>query len=62
VSITLTRRRENNDAAFSTLVTVGTTAGAVTIGLLWAVVDRQRRSLQHNIVRMRVVYSRPTVG
>ena len=29
------------------------------IGLLWAVIDRQRRSLQDIVFRTRVVYSRP---
>ena len=30
------------------------------IGLLWVVVDSQRRSLQDIVFRTRVVYSRPT--
>jgi uncharacterized RDD family membrane protein YckC len=32
------------------------------IGLLWAVIDRQRRSLQDIVFRTRVVYSRPLAG
>ena len=32
------------------------------IGLLWAVVDRKRRSLHDIVFRTRVVYSRPTAG
>ncbi len=32
------------------------------IGLLWVVVDRQRRSLQDIVFRTRVVYSRPVAG
>jgi uncharacterized RDD family membrane protein YckC len=32
------------------------------IGLLWAVIDRQRRSLQDIVFRTRVVYSRPAAG
>jgi uncharacterized RDD family membrane protein YckC len=32
------------------------------IGLLWVVVDRQRRSLQDIVFRTRVVYSRPPAG
>jgi uncharacterized RDD family membrane protein YckC len=32
------------------------------IGLLWVVIDRQRRSLQDIVFRTRVVYSRPTAG
>ena len=32
------------------------------IGLLWVVIDRQRRSLQDIVFRTRVVYSRPAAG
>jgi uncharacterized RDD family membrane protein YckC len=32
------------------------------IGLLWIVIDRQRRSLQDIVFRTRVVYSRPLPG
>jgi uncharacterized RDD family membrane protein YckC len=32
------------------------------IGLLWVVIDRQRRSLQDIVFRTRVVYSRPPAG
>jgi uncharacterized RDD family membrane protein YckC len=32
------------------------------IGLLWVVVDQQRRSLQDIVFRTRVVYSRPPAG
>jgi uncharacterized RDD family membrane protein YckC len=32
------------------------------IGLLWAVIDRRRRSLQDIVFRTRVIYSRPPVG
>lgn len=32
------------------------------IGLLWVVIDRQRRSLQDIVFRTRVVYSRPATG
>jgi uncharacterized RDD family membrane protein YckC len=32
------------------------------IGLLWVVVDRQRRSLQDIVFRTRVVYSQPPAG
>lgn len=36
----------------------GSTAGAVTMGLLWLVVDRQRRSLQDIVFRTRVIYAK----
>jgi len=32
------------------------------IGLLWVVIDRQRRSLQDIVFRTRVIYSRPLSG
>jgi hypothetical protein len=32
------------------------------IGLLWAVIDRRRRSLQDIVFRTRVIYSRPPAG
>jgi uncharacterized RDD family membrane protein YckC len=32
------------------------------IGLLWVVIDRQRRSLLDIVFRTRVVYSRPPAG
>jgi uncharacterized RDD family membrane protein YckC len=32
------------------------------IGLLWVVIDQQRRSLQDIVFRTRVVYSRPVAG
>ena len=32
------------------------------VGLLWVVIDRQRRSLQDIVFRTRVVYSRPVAG
>ena len=32
------------------------------IGLLWVVIDKQRRSLQDIVFRTRVVYSRPAAG
>jgi hypothetical protein len=47
------------DAGQITIVcTRGTATQRVPIGLLWVVVDRQRRSLQDIVFRTRVIYSK----